>query len=122
VYRVQVNQTYKGTVGREIPVAVPGGRFGTVVQNFSGAPTLNEGQDYLLFLWTSPSGLTQVIGLSQGLYRLKRSTAGEAIVSRPAAAEGMLDASGKFVEDTPVTMGYREMIDKIRRTLAVARQ
>ncbi|MDX1980461.1 MAG: hypothetical protein SFV51_09340 [Bryobacteraceae bacterium] len=122
VYRVQVNQKYKGTVGSEIQVAVPGGRYGNLVQDFSGSPSLVEGQNYLLFLWTSKSGLTQVIGLSQGLYRLKQGLSGEAIVSRPAATEAMLDSSGKFVEDTPVTMGYREMVEKIRRTLAVAKQ
>ena len=51
----------------------------------AGAPTLAAGQDYVLFLWTSKSGLTQVIGLSQGLFNVITNSQGQSIVSRGAA-------------------------------------
>ncbi len=47
-----------------------------VQQSFAGAPTLTAGQDYFLFLWTSKTGLTQVIGLSQGLFTVTTNSSG----------------------------------------------
>lgn len=116
-YRIQVKETLKGAAAGTVDVAVMGGRFGNVVQNFSGSPVLTEGQEYLLFLWTSRSGLTQVIGLSQGLFQMKQSTGGEPMIYRAASTETMLDGEGKPVVDTPVTMRYRDMVTRIRTTL-----
>lgn len=118
-YRIQIKETLKGAAAGQIEVAVPGGRYGAMVQNFAGSPVLAEDQSYLLFLWTSRSGLTQVIGLSQGLFRMKVAE-GEEYVYRPAATEAMYDANGKPVEDTPVTMRYRDMVARIRKVLAGA--
>ena len=67
-YTVQVTETYKGTAASQIDIGVPGGSLNGAVQRFAGAPALSPGQDYVLFLWTSKTGLTQVIGLSQGLF------------------------------------------------------
>ena len=44
----------------------------------AGAPTLRAGREYVLFLWTSRSGLTQLMGMSQGLFSVERTTAGDA--------------------------------------------
>jgi len=43
-----------------------------------------------MFLWTSKSGLTQVIGLSQGLFAVVPDSAGNSMVIRAAASEHML--------------------------------
>ena len=64
-------------------------------QPVAGAPTLTAGQDYVFFLWTSKSGLTQVIGLSQGLFNVTTNAQGQVIVSRGAASEPMLNSSGQ---------------------------
>lgn len=117
-YRVAVASQWKGNNPKETEVCVPGGRFGGVVQTFSGAPKLDSGRQYLLFLWTPRGGLTQVVGLSQGVFELSSDAKGELVLRRGASHELMIDSSGKLVEDAPVSMRYREMVDRIRRTLA----
>ncbi len=116
-YRIQIKETMKGGVAGQIEVAVPGGRHGATIQTFAGSPTLAEGQNYLLFLWTSRGGLTQVIGLSQGLFRIKQSPNGDPYLYRAATTEAMYDSAGNPVEDTPVTMRYRDMVSRIRQVL-----
>src|SRR5579872_7406985 len=64
-YQIQVLDTWKGQAAGS--VAVPGGAVNGSQQSFDGAPQLTEGKEYIIFLWTSPSGLTQIIGLTQGL-------------------------------------------------------
>ena len=65
---------------------------------------LTAGQDYVIFLWTSKSGLTQVIGLSQGLFNVTTNAQGQTIVSRGAASSPMLDSSGQVVADFNLQM------------------
>lgn len=96
-YGLDVLETLKGKAPAEI--AVPGGSLNGFQQIVSGAPALVAGQEYVLFLWTSRTGLTQVIGLTQGVF-----TVGKATVSRPAATEPMLGSDGKPVQDQPVSL------------------
>lgn len=117
-YRIRVSERYKGAAGAHMDVFVPGGRYGTLTQTFPGSPVLAKGQEYLLFLWAGKSGMSQVIGLSQGLFDIKREISGEVMVVRQAAEATVLDSSGKLVEDTPVSLRLREMVDRIQRTLA----
>src|SRR5262245_108741 len=67
-YQSQVTARFKGAEQSTIEVALPGGAADGVRQAFPGTPQLTEGKEYLLFLWTSRSGLTQIIGLTQGLF------------------------------------------------------
>ena len=119
-YHIQVSDRWKGSPVRELDVYVPGGRYANRSQQVSGAPKPEEGQEYMFFLWTSKSGLTQIIGLSQGLFFLKRDSKGEPVLSRAASSETMLDSSGKVVEDTPVKMRFSDLVDRIQRSLAGA--
>jgi len=121
-YRVRVTDQWKGNAGPEMEVFVPGGKIGSMTQTYPGSPRLGEGQDYVLFLWTSRTGLTQVIGLSQGLFTMLRDPKGELLLVRSAGGETMVDSSGKVVEETPVSMRMREMVDHIQRRLAGVRQ
>jgi hypothetical protein len=121
-YRVRVAETWKGKAASEVDVFAPGGSFGGTVQTVPGAPRLEEAQDYVLFLWTGRTGMTQVIGLSQGLFELHKSQNGEPVVSRRAGRDTILDSSGQFVEDAPVSMRLREMVDRIHRMLAGVNQ
>ncbi len=121
-YHVRVTDQWKGNTGSETDVFVPGGKVGAVTQTFPGSPKLGEGKDYVLFLWTSRTGLTQVIGLSQGLFTMMKDPKGEFLLVRSASGETMVDSSGKVVEETPVSMRMREMVDRIQRRLAGVRQ
>lgn len=123
VSRVQILEGLKGTLGSHIDVAVRGGSFGGQKQTFSGAPQLKEGAEYVLFLWTGRSGLTHVIGFSQGVFDVRREKNGQAFVSRAAIKETLLDPSTKQeVKDQDVSLSLDELLARIRRTMAEGRR
>ena len=101
-------------------VAVPGGVAGGMRQVVAGAPTLRAGREYVLFLWTGRSGLTQLMGMSQGLFSVEYTTAGDGLASRAAAGEQMLDAAGHAVRGEALSMPLTELKAKVSKILAVA--
>ena len=116
-YQLQVSEALKHGAILPAEVAVPGGVYGNRRQIGIGSPVLNQGQEYVLFLWTSRSGMTQVIGLSQGMFNLKQDASGETVLNRPAIDDQMLDKSGKPATDTAVTMKWSELRSLIGKTL-----
>jgi hypothetical protein len=117
-YRIQVSQRWKGAEASQMDIAVPGGQYGIQNQIFSGAPKLQLGKEYMLYLWTSRSGITQVIGLSQGLFGVTRNSQGVATISRAAGTEMMLDrATGQPVTDQSVRMPLEDVAATISRIL-----
>ncbi len=117
-YQLSVTTAYKGTPGPVVDVAVPGGALNGIQQPVAGAPMFTPGQDYVFFLWTSKSGLTQVIGLSQGLFNVTTNAQGQVIVSRGASSEPMVDSSGQSVTDSNVQMPLSQLTGKIQAMLA----
>ena len=116
-YQLQVSETLKQGAILPAEVAVPGGVYGSLRQIGIGSPVFTQGQEYVLFLWTSRSGMTQVIGLSQGMFSLKQDASGQTVLNRPAIADQMLDKSGKEVTDTAVTMKWSDLRALIVKTL-----
>lgn len=117
-YTLAVTDSLKGSTARQIDVAVPGGTAGGFQQIFPGAPALSLGQDYVLFLWTGPSGLTQIIGLSQGLFSVVPDQQGQPMATRAASHELMLDKAGKRVEDQTLEMSLAALKGRVRLTLS----
>ncbi|MGB6942255.1 MAG: hypothetical protein WBE37_07675 [Bryobacteraceae bacterium] len=117
-YQLSVTTAYKGTPGPIVDVAVPGGTLNGIRQPVAGAPVFTPGQDCVFFLWTSRSGLTQVIGLSQGLFNVTTNAQGQVIVSRGASSEPMLDASGQSVTDSNVQMPLTQLTGRIQAVLS----
>lgn len=116
--RVSVIENWKGPERSSIEVATPGGALGAVRQEFSGAPALEPGAEYVLFLWTGRSGLTHVIGLSQGVFRLSRDEDGKLVVHRPASAAVMLDpGSGRPIQDQSLTLALSELRRRVERAM-----
>ena len=116
-YKVQVTECFKGTAnaGSTVDIAVPGGILNNLRQSFSGAPTFLPGDDFVFFLWTSKAGLTQVIGLTQGLFSVAADGTADPVATRSASHELMLDgATGKPVKDTTLTMH----LSQLRSTIA----
>ena len=111
-YRLEVSEGWKGT--RVAEVAVPGGVLGGVRQTVAGAPYLTPGEDYVLFLWTGKSGLTQVIGMSQGVFTVKVDASGNVLVSRGAIAEAMVDSAGRPVQNSSISLRLSEMRMRIQ--------
>jgi len=123
VYQLETFETVKAPNGiKPAEVAVPGGVAGGLRQIVPGVPQLRAGQEYVLFLWTSRSGLTQLMGMSQGLFTVERTTAGDIIVTRAAAGEQMLDGVGRAVRDEALSMPWPELKKKTMQALTVGRQ
>ncbi len=112
-YSLRVTERLKG--GTAAPdVVLPGGTLQGRRQSFSGVPSLEIGKEYLLFLWTGPSGLTQVIGLSQGVLSIEQEAGGELIASRPASAESMVEpGSGRLIADRSVRIRLSELRTRV---------
>jgi hypothetical protein len=117
-YKLQIEETWKGFPVTE--VMVPGGVAGGYRQTFPGVPGLEVGTEYVLFLWTSQTGITHLVGLGQGLFSVTKQTDGSMQVSRPQLGETILDAAGRQVRDQAVRMQLSEMKTGISRTTATA--
>jgi len=122
-WKIQISGRWKGDSAATMEIVTPGGAVNGVRQVFPGAPTLAEGTEYVLFLWTGKSKLTHVIGLTQGLFDLKLDGAGVAMLSRPASTEVMIDPkTAREVDDEAVRMKLSDLSGRIRRVLEAARQ
>lgn len=116
-YKVQVTEQWKGSPAALIDVAVPGGTVNGRMQTFSGAPVFNTGQEYIFFLWTSRSGLTQVMGLSQGIFNLTPSSTGDLLVARAAATDRMVNAAGTEINDSNFSMRLPDFKSRVTTAL-----
>ena len=120
--KVAVTEQWKGASESLVDVATPGGTAKGMAQNFSGSPKLLQGSEYVLFLWTGKSGMTQVIGLSQGVFDLKADATGaakgQAMAQRAATQERMLDAAGEVMSASPLEMRVRDLKARVGKALA----
>jgi hypothetical protein len=103
-YTVQVTEQWKGTPAAQINFAVPGGMANGLRQTIAGSPNLINGQEYVLYLWTSRTGLTQIIGLSQGIF-----VSANGAVMRPSIAEHFVDPNGSEAADPGMQMTLSAM-------------
>lgn len=117
-FKIQVSEVWKGSLSTQIDAAVPGGVLDGKQQTYAGSPIFADGQEYVFFLWTSRPGLTQIIGLSQGLFTLTPASNGTLTVTRNASPVRMLDAAGNQVTDTSFTMLLTDFKQKVTNTLS----
>jgi hypothetical protein len=119
VYKLEPIEVWKTpAAGVPTEVAVPGGVAGGLRQPVDGAPALLQNHEYVLFLWTSKTGLTQLIGLSQGLFDVHADAhSGDGNVFRAPASERMLDAEGRPVSDTAVSMKLADLKTQVASAL-----
>jgi hypothetical protein len=113
---IRVSESLKGSLPTN-EVAVPGGSVGQVSQTFEGAPVLRPGEEYVLFLWTSPSGLNQVIGLTQGLFAIAPSEAGLTATRRASSEHMVARGTGRPVNDQKLVMPLAELRARIATAL-----
>jgi hypothetical protein len=116
-YQLQVVETLKTGPVPLKEVAVPGGALKGLRQLAAGAPSLKTGQSYVIFLWTGRSGMTQVIGLSQGLFTVMQNDANETVLVRGPVNGLMLDSAGRIVSDQGVTMKLSDLRLQIQKAL-----
>jgi hypothetical protein len=118
-YKIQVAETFKGPAQSSVEIMVPGGTLNGARQTLAGSPTLNAGDDFVFFLWTSKSGITWITGLTQGLFSLTTdASAAEPTAVRPASHELMLDpVTGHQVKDTAMNMRLSDLRARINAAL-----
>jgi hypothetical protein len=115
-YQLHVTETWKGFT--PVEVDIPGGVAQGLKQSFPGMPELTVGTEYLMFLWTSSStGITHLVGLSQGLFNLSPQTDGSTLATRPLIGEMILDASGHKVVDRGLQMSVAGLKSQVSRGL-----
>ena len=120
-YQVQVTESLKGQSAATIDVAVPGGVANGIRQTISGAPQFQTGDDFVFFLWTGKAGITQIVGLTQGLFRVT-GTGTDPELNRRASNELMLDArTHRPVDDTNMNMRLSDLRSTIANTPGAAK-
>jgi hypothetical protein len=117
-YSLAVSETFKGPTSARLDVAAPGGAANGLRQTFPGAPTLKRGEEYVVFFWTSRSGLTQIIGLSQGLFTIKAGSDGKPVAARSASSEPMIAADGSPRRDEARSISLADLRSRIARLAA----
>src|SRR5882724_10573130 len=116
-YRIQVVDRWKGSASTQVEIRVPGGTFNGQQQNYSGAPQLTEGATYVFFLWTGPSGVTQLLGLSQGVLDVSTDPAGNIVVSSEVTDALMVDASGQATSPQALRMKLTDFSSRVSAAL-----
>ena len=120
-YAILVTESFKGPSRNSVTIAVPGGTANNLRQTFPGAPELKSGDEFVFFLWTGQSGRTQIIGLTQGMFRLSAGTSADLVATRAASAELMLDRNtGLPVRDKTLVMNLSDLRTQIANTLGPA--
>jgi hypothetical protein len=119
-YTIQVSERFKGAAGDSVQVSVPGGTVNGLRQSFSGAPTLNPGDEFVFFLFTGRDGRSAIIGLTQGLFSLDGSA--DPLSTRTASRELMLDRlTGRPVKDETMVMRLSDLRGRIATGLKGAK-
>jgi hypothetical protein len=102
-----------------VDLVIPGGVANGVRQVWDGAPRLDSGAEYVVFLWTGKSGLTQIMGLSQGLFSVAHDGSKDPAVTREASHDAMLDhKTGRPVQDQTLSMPLSALKSQIAAALA----
>jgi len=117
-YKLSLVENLKTGGTEPTELAVQGGAYHGVRQVVAGAPALAIGQEYVVFLLTSRSGLSVILGLAQGLYQMTLDAAGQPALTRPAAFEHMVDQNGRTVNDQAITMGLGDLRSRIQKVTA----
>ena len=117
-YKIQVSENFKGPRPSFVEIVVAGGVVNNLSQSFSGSPTLNKGDQFVFFLWTSRAGLTQIMGLTQGLFAIAPGASTDPMATRAASRELMLDPkTAQPVKDAMLSMRLSDLRSRIASTL-----
>ena len=114
VTELEVLEQWKGKAARQLEVSAPGGQIGQLSQQFGGVPRLQPGSTYVAILWQGPSGRLHIIGLSQGLFKVRAQRDGQLLISRNPSSDLMLSpVSGQPVQAAPLAMPLDQLRERI---------
>lgn len=92
-YRATQLSSLKGLQRSQLEIHVGGARDAQRWVLVEGAPTFEPGEEVLVFLWTEPdTGVTGVLGLERGVYRVTEDEGGVRKVSGDHARSEALDS------------------------------
>ncbi len=119
-YRIQVSEQFKGAAQNSVEVMTPGGTVKGLTSSYAGSPVLNQGDEFVFFLWASKNGITWITGLTQGLFSLAPGDAGtDRLATRSASRELMLDPdTSRPVKDNALSMTLSSLRSRIAAKLA----
>lgn len=113
-YKISVLQQWKGGSQTALEVLVPGGTANGTRQIVPGAPQLNAGQQYLLFLWTNNKGITFTLGFTQGVFNLLKDNSGNVTASQMPTTETVLArGTGQVVNYQPISIPLPQLVSLI---------
>jgi hypothetical protein len=97
---ISADEYLKGQLGPRVNVRVPGGQIGDRRYVVVGAPVLRPGDDVVLFLGGSGPSVPWILGLNQGVFRVRRD-------ARLAARKDLFTGDVRVVETA--SEGVRSM-------------
>lgn len=121
VSNVDVMEQWKGAPGGSAEAALPGGVLDGQRQTFSGAPTLDLGREYVLFLWTGEGGLTQVIGMSQGVFGVLKDASG-VMIARQTPSQGVVIPAAGGAPAAAITLPLDELRNRVQQFSKAAKR
>jgi hypothetical protein len=71
---------FKGNYGLEVTFKTPGGQLGPYRSFMVGAPTFRQGEEVVVFLAGRGPSVPWIVGLNQGVYRVRTDAAGARMV------------------------------------------
>ncbi len=89
IVTLETESYLKGEMGRLVQFRVPGGAMGRYRNIVMGAPQFTVGQRVIVFLGAVGPRVPFILGLSQGVYRLGVTPAGDVLVSPPPIMPGV---------------------------------
>jgi hypothetical protein len=118
-YQIKISETLKGAGAATAEFVVQGGVANNLRQSFSGVPQFSVGDEYVFFLWTGKSGLTQLMGLTQGLFSVAQDGSPDPATTRMASHEVMLQrGTGQQVKDQTLVLTMSQLRSQIAAALA----
>ena len=117
LHRFEVQEQWTGSPIAGLEVAIPGGTYEGLTYRFGGTPELEPGDEYVLFLWTGPSGRTQIVGLSQGVFQVVRQAEGPVVIRNPVGDTLFVGDSDENV-DQAVQMPLERLAARVRAAVA----
>jgi hypothetical protein len=122
-YKIRVSEQFKGPAQRLMEIVVPGGDVAGLHQSVAGSPVLKAGDRFVFFLWTGKTGLTWIMGLTQGLFALRGDGAGDPQATRAASRELMLDPkTGQPVKENITSIRLSDLRSRIAARLGKTEQ
>jgi hypothetical protein len=118
--KFEVLEREKGELPGIVTVRLLGGNVGHLHSHVDEVPAFRRGEEVYLFLWAREGGLYQVLGWSQGTFRIARNRqSGLEMVTQDSASSPVFDPQARAfrrggIRNLPVAI-FRERLHKALR-------